>query len=1369
MRKYKIRRWLILTIGFLVFWTLVAFLIKEVGFRYARQAFNERLQKQIPENYRLNYESIELNFWEKTLNVNGVLFFPDSLRHQPINERLFQFYLPALRIQLSSITAIILEKKLLIEGLSVVDPEIRIKDFKQPEETNVTGESVSLFKLITKYLRLFEIQLFEIEDARFQYDFDGGRPLDKLMIEELDFVLKRFLVDSTLTRRKFLNAESVELIINKEAFFLNDHLHKLEFDQFRLSSQDSILTFKNIRLQPINEIFQRQPKNDEKSIYDIRIPELSIQGIDYRKTYLQKDLNISRVELKNPVINISRNWNKTTTNTGEEEAIIKVLSKLAPKLQIDHICLNDALLNFDIGSPEGFDMGLNIDYINIYDFHLNPEDLFFTKDDPPFRNFDLQLRNVFQKLPGDLHQGTIGNLIMSSKEAHLIIENLNIQPVDTSLLTDKPFVFQKIPRFTIQDIDYIGLFFGDPFLFSSIELQAPQTRLLLPRSNQASQQAFSVEQLKKAFESLGIPFINIRRLNIANASLEVDQLLKIENYTLEIQPFKLGRRTKSLDQIAQSLNLSIEDVSYKSDSVNIALSLIKTDGKNHYLRKTAVDFLNHSLSFNSQIPSIIIKNSPLDSLINKKYAADSILIKKPQFQVQLFKPGNRPNKPPSLLRLPFKANGFSIEKAGLKLSLPDQSQLQFKELNSFLEIDTISKLIDLSLKDFNFQPASDSLPLSIGRVRKIKGEKSSYEINDIKLGPKTKAPSREPIVEVHRLQIMELDRNKFWDDKIVAARKLVLDNSNININLDELNATASKDKNPPIPIIMLDSVTLSNGAINLISPSDSLDILIPDFKIQAQNINTENIQSKAESFRKAFAQLQLQAPEGIQIDWKDMSTRAGSFSYDSDLEAIHLENLIFQYGVHPFQVSSFKADGLDIPKLMEQQGLSVNNIEIDQLKFLLEDPREKKQASVSIPTKLLLPKNLSNIDVHSFSIHNSDFLWKREHPLQVNGINLLIENIKVNEFIDLKHLEEYMSQAYLGIEELKFPLGPKSEYELSQSVQFHSREEQLISTQFSLHPRLPFEAHNELLGYRNDYLRLSTDSIVIHHFKWSNLLQPVFHTPRIDLKKVGINILRDERMEFWKREKPLIQSRLKSIPYPFLIDTLNVDGDLIFTAIAKQSELPAQFSIDQLAAQLRHLTNQDSLFDTPLELDGEGLLYGEGRFDVNLDFKMNDSLDAFQMKGRIGRMDLRLLNQIITPEANLRIQRGKAREIDFKISANSHYAIGEMYFLYNKLRLRLVDKKDNFYSHLGNSILSFWANQIVKSNNPGFWRKRKGFIFYERNPHREITSYWVHSLLGGAVSSIGVKNNKRKLKKMGINDLKALRYEKLFNELFRKD
>ncbi|MGZ5190748.1 MAG: hypothetical protein ACXWCZ_06975, partial [Flavisolibacter sp.] len=89
-------------------------------------------------------------------------------------------------------------------------------------------------------------------------------------------------------------------------------------------------------------------------------------------------------------------------------------------------------------------------------------------------------------------------------------------------------------------------------------------------------------------------------------------------------------------------------------------------------------------------------------------------------------------------------------------------------------------------------------------------------------------------------------------------------------------------------------------------------------------------------------------------------------------------------------------------------------------------------------------------------------------------------------------------------------------------------------------------------------------------------------------------------------------------------------------------------------------------------------------------------------------------------------------------------AIGEMKMYYHNLKIKLVkDGEENKSSFLTN-VASWIANTfVIKKNNNG----RTGIVYFERIKDRSFFNYIVKMTFSGMATSIGVKKNRKYLKK----------------------
>ena len=293
-----------------------------------------------------------------------------------------------------------------------------------------------------------------------------------------------------------------------------------------------------------------------------------------------------------------------------------------------------------------------------------------------------------------------------------------------------------------------------------------------------------------------------------------------------------------------------------------------------------------------------------------------------------------------------------------------------------------------------------------------------------------------------------------------------------------------------------------------------------------------------------------------------------------------------------------------------------------------------------------------------------------------------------------------------------------------------------------------------------DWINGSVDKVVLEDFDFRD---PVFHNSldvgKISLLDMSMYVYRDKRLPDPKSYKPLPHSRLMQLPVNVSIDTIFVESNRI-TYVEKNSVsdyLGRLFFSDIEGYILNIYSDKEAIRQHPrMTLLANGKIMNEGFFETEVQFVTIDTSGAFTMQGSVGNMDLTSLNPILENSAQVSVNSGVSKRIDFSFEANNQYALGDMRFYYDDLKVSVFNK-DNLPKGLGASLKTFFANTfIVNKRNPHFLFVREGDIFFERLEERSIINYWAKSLLSGVVSSIGARNNKKEIRQLNQETKKRL-------------
>lgn len=113
------------------------------------------------------------------------------------------------------------------------------------------------------------------------------------------------------------------------------------------------------------------------------------------------------------------------------------------------------------------------------------------------------------------------------------------------------------------------------------------------------------------------------------------------------------------------------------------------------------------------------------------------------------------------------------------------------------------------------------------------------------------------------------------------------------------------------------------------------------------------------------------------------------------------------------------------------------------------------------------------------------------------------------------------------------------------------------------------------------------------------------------------------------------------------------------------------------------------------------------------------------------------------PLTSIQVVSGYVDSLSMNVVGKEHIAMGEMTMFYHDLKIKLLSNNPAGKKLSGKGFLSFLANTLIKNKNTS----RTGAIFFERLRNRSVLNYLVKMTLSGVGSSVGVKSNKKQVRR----------------------
>lgn len=179
---------------------------------------------------------------------------------------------------------------------------------------------------------------------------------------------------------------------------------------------------------------------------------------------------------------------------------------------------------------------------------------------------------------------------------------------------------------------------------------------------------------------------------------------------------------------------------------------------------------------------------------------------------------------------------------------------------------------------------------------------------------------------------------------------------------------------------------------------------------------------------------------------------------------------------------------------------------------------------------------------------------------------------------------------------------------------------------------------------------------------------------------------------------------LLNLKQPVAIDSVLVnDLDVSFAQIGEKTREESKVTFDQINGVIRNATN-DSLAmvdNSTMVLDVNAKLMNAGDLSVRFDFDLPDEAGGHTYQVRLGAMDGRLFNRILTPLMPAEIASADIQGLSFDMQANNHRTSGTQEFDYRNLKINVLKAEDEAGNRETQKLASFLINQfVINDSNP---------------------------------------------------------------------
>jgi hypothetical protein len=255
-----------------------------------------------------------------------------------------------------------------------------------------------------------------------------------------------------------------------------------------------------------------------------------------------------------------------------------------------------------------------------------------------------------------------------------------------------------------------------------------------------------------------------------------------------------------------------------------------------------------------------------------------------------------------------------------------------------------------------------------------------------------------------------------------------------------------------------------------------------------------------------------------------------------------------------------------------------------------------------------------------------------------------------------------------------------------------------------------------------------------------------------------LKIFRDKRLPDKKQFTLLPVQQLQKLSFGLSIDTIKVMKSFVeYEEFAENAENPGLVYFDNIFATIYNINNDKALPDGETIIDAQANLMGDGLLRIHSVLPWN-SQSQNMMEGSIRNFSMAKINPMLFPVANMKIESGALKSLDFKYTYNMVRSAGEIELNYEDLKITSFkdDEKTKLKKGNGNGDLqkdnfkSFIVNAFIirKNMDEGVpQEKRTGEISFERNTSRSVFNYWWKSVFSGVKSAYNIDKIQQRIVK----------------------
>lgn len=397
-----------------------------------------------------------------------------------------------------------------------------------------------------------------------------------------------------------------------------------------------------------------------------------------------------------------------------------------------------------------------------------------------------------------------------------------------------------------------------------------------------------------------------------------------------------------------------------------------------------------------------------------------------------------------------------------------------------------------------------------------------------------------------------------------------------------------------------------------------------------------------------------------------------------------------------------------------------------------EIPKKSADSAQGIDEIFLGQLNIKNLSLDYYLYGNKD------PDLSIESIHLALDQpiIDPNQF---KSIDKALliKEIKLEVNNILFK-DEKGQYEMTlEQIAFEDSASIIRLKNFKIKPLLSKKKFAQLHAFQSDRFDGQISEIIISQLDIDRLIkQEGIAVQNIQVSGADLELYRDKNRPFNDHNFPkLPQQALRSLKQIIEINQIEISSaNIVYAETAKGGDLTGKVLMKDIQATLKNIGNSDAWKRSKtLTINAEAKVFGKGPLHAQFEFPLANS--TFHFSGKLGKTKMNAFNEMVIPNAGVKIKSGTINEMSFDITANNTSSHGTLELYYENLAVSILKEKlvNGHIIEKERKFFNFLANKVVLPvQNPN----KKGSFYsasveFDRDINKSIFNYLWKSIFSG--------------------------------------